>query len=91
MEKGFRFCLLTTGQKIESNFKRIQRFMKSHPFSRRCYVQFAWSLYGNQGKWAERSMDRSNWKLGKTNINILTIGISWRGTAVPLIWAILDK
>lgn len=77
--------------KIESNFKRIQRFMKSYRFSRRCYVQFAWSLYGSQGKWVALSMDRTNWKFGMTNISILAIGISWRGTAVPLIWVMLDK
>lgn len=68
--------------KKESNFKRIQRFMKSYRFCQRAYVQFAWSLYGNQGNWIALSMDRTNWKFGKTNSNILTIGISWRGTAI---------
>jgi hypothetical protein len=36
-------------------------------------------------------MDRTNWKFGKANINILTVGISWRGTAIPLVWMLLDK
>ena len=36
-------------------------------------------------------MDRTNWKFGRININILTIGISWRGTAIPLVWMMLDK
>ncbi|MEN0051902.1 MAG: transposase, partial [Bacteroidota bacterium] len=27
----------------------------------------------------------------RVNINILTIGISWRGTAIPLVWMLLDK
>lgn len=77
--------------KIESNFKRIQRFMKSYRFCQRRFVQFAWLLYGSQGKWVALSMDRTNWKFGKTNINILTIGVSWRGTAIPLVWMMLDK
>ncbi len=77
--------------KKDSNFKRIQRFMKSYRFCQRCFVQFAWSLYGNQGDWIALSMDRTNWKFGKVNINILTIGISWRGTAIPLVWMMLNK
>lgn len=77
--------------KKDSNFKRIQRFIKSYRFCQRCFVQFAWSLYGNQGDWIALSMDRTNWKFGKVNINILTIGISWRGTAIPLVWMMLKK
>ena len=76
---------------VASNFKRIQRFMKSYRFCERCFVQFAWALYGTQGSWIALSMDRTNWKFGKSNINILTIGISWRGTAIPLVWMLLDK
>jgi len=77
--------------KKDSNFKRIQRFMKSYRFCQRCFVQFAWSFYGTQGDWIVLSMDRTNWKFGRVNINILTIGISWRGTAIPLVWMLLDK
>ena len=76
---------------VDSNFKRIQRFMKGYRFCQRRFVQFAWSLYGNQGQWVALSIDRTNWKFGRANINILTIGISWRGTAIPLIWMLLDK
>ncbi len=77
--------------KVDSNFKRIQRFMKSYRFCQRRYIQFAWAQYGVQGNWVALSMDRTNWKFGKTNINILTIGISWRGTAIPLVWMLLNK
>lgn len=77
--------------KISSNFKRIQRFVKQYSFSQKTFVQFAWSHYGNKGCWIALSMDRTNWKFGKVNINFLTIGISWRGTAIPLVWMMLDK
>ena len=76
--------------KVQSNFKRIQRFMKSYSFCQHAFVQFAWTHYGNQGQWLALSMDRTNWKFGRININILTIGISWRGTAIPLVWMLLD-
>ena len=77
--------------KKESNFKRIQRFIRHYQFCQNRFVQFAWSLYGNEGHWIALSMDRTNWKFGKLNINILTIGISWRGTAIPLVWMLLNK
>ena len=83
--------VLNSSVKPDSNFKRIQRFVKGYRFCQRCFVQFAWSLYGKQGQWIALSMDRTNWKFGQLNINILTIGISWQGTAIPLIWMLLDK
>jgi hypothetical protein len=83
--------VINAAVKVESNFKRIQRFMKGYSFCQRCFVQFAWSFYGTQGDWVALSMDRTNWKFGQLNINILTIGISWRGTAIPLVWMMLNK
>lgn len=83
--------VLNPAVKVDSNFKRLQRFVKGYSFCRRCYVQFAWALFGTQGRWIALSMDRTNWKFGRSNINILTIGISWRGTAIPLVWMLLDK
>jgi len=37
------------------------------------------------------SMDRTNWKLGKKNINILTVGVVYKGACFPIIWKLLDK
>lgn len=83
--------VINSAVKTGSNFKRIQRFVKEYSFCGRGFVQFAWALYGNAGDWIALSMDRTNWKFGKANINILTIGISWRGTAIPLVWMLLNK
>jgi hypothetical protein len=77
--------------KVASNFKRIQRFVKGYRFCQKHFVHFAWSMYGKKGQWVALTMDRTNWKFGRVNINILTIGISWRGTAIPLVWKLLDK
>ena len=83
--------VLNPSVKISSNFKRIQRFFKGYSFCQRCYIQFAWALFGNTGNWIALTMDRTNWKFGKANINILTIGISLHGTAIPLVWMTLNK
>jgi len=77
--------------KKSSNFKRIQRFVKGYKFSRSKYIQFVWSLFCKGEKRIVLSIDRTNWKFGKANINILMIGISYKGTAIPLIWKMLDK
>ena len=37
------------------------------------------------------SIDRTNWKLGKFNINILTAGIIYDGVAFPICWMLLPK
>jgi len=75
----------------DSNFKRIQRFMRYFEFSRKGYIQFVWHLFVKKHNWVALSIDRTNWKFGTSNINILMIGISYRGTAIPLIWKLLDK
>jgi hypothetical protein len=49
--------VINAAVKVESNFKRIQRFMKGYSFCQRCFVQFAWSFYGTQGDWVALSMD----------------------------------
>jgi len=36
-------------------------------------------------------MDRTNWKFGKKNINILMLGISYKNVAIPLMFRMLDK
>jgi hypothetical protein len=37
------------------------------------------------------SMDRANWKFGRTNINILMITICYKGIAYPILWQLLPK
>jgi hypothetical protein len=37
------------------------------------------------------SMDRTNWKFGESNINILTVGIVYGNVAFPISWKLLDK
>ena len=36
-------------------------------------------------------LDRTNWKFGKTNINILMPGVSYKNVAFPLISKMLEK
>ena len=36
-------------------------------------------------------MDRTNWKLGQTNRNVLMLGVSYKNVSFPLIFKLLDK
>ena len=36
-------------------------------------------------------MDRTNWKIGKTNVNILVIGIVYEGLAFTILFKMMDK
>lgn len=76
-----------------SNFRRIQRFMKEYRFCEHCFIQLVWHLFVGTARYTKviLSIDRTNWKFGQSNINILLIGIAWQGTAIPLIWMLLDK
>jgi len=37
------------------------------------------------------SMDRTNWKFGRTHINILVIGVVTRKVAIPVCWVVLPQ
>jgi len=77
--------------KPESKYKRLQRFFSGFEFSMddiaKLIVQFL--LICNE-KW-NLSMDRTNWKLGKKNINPLVLGIVFLGVAFPILWITFSK
>jgi len=46
------------------------------------------SILPSNEKWV-LTMDRTNWKLGKSNVNLLVLGVAYKGMAIPLIWDFL--
>lgn len=75
----------------DSKYKRIQRFFKNFILDMDLMAKFIVELLPvKQESWA-LSMDRTNWKFGKININILTLGIAHEGVAFPIIWIPLAK
>lgn len=80
-----------TKAKIESNYKRIQRFFRSFAID---FAVIAWAIAKmlplGDVPWV-LTLDRTNWKFGKRNINILVLGIAYRGIAFPILWVLLPK
>ena len=74
-----------------SKYKRLQRFFRLFEMDfKEIAVFLSRLLPTTELKWV-LAMDRTNWKIGKININILVIGVAHMGIAFPLIWATLEK
>jgi hypothetical protein len=77
--------------KVASNYKRLQRFFCSFEFSQESIAKIVVQLIPvGDGPWT-LTMDRTNWKFGKTHINLLVLGIAYLGIAIPIFWIVLDK
>jgi len=75
----------------ESHYKRLQRFFRSFPLDLTAIARFIAEFLPIKGDAWTLTMDRTNWKLGILHINILTLGIAYKGIAFPLIWLVLPK
>jgi hypothetical protein len=76
--------------KQESHYKRVQRFLRLFQINYAVIAGLIVSLIGVPRPWV-LTLDRSNWQLGKTPLNILVLGIVYKGVAVPVLWTILAK
>lgn len=77
--------------KNASKYKRIQRFFRNFKIDFPHIAELITQLLPIKGEKWILSMDRTNWKLGKLNINILFIGIVYKGVAFPILWVTLSK
>lgn len=74
---------MPTSVEWDSNMRRLQRFFAQYALNLDLIARMIFSLLPIQGK-ATLSMDRSNWKFGEVNINILMLGITYRGDSFSL-------
>jgi len=77
--------------KKESNYKRLQRFFRSFPVDFSIISKLIAQLFPIKEELWTLTMDRTNWKFGKIDINLLLLGIAYKGTSFPLIWIPLPK
>ena len=83
-------CIASDTDK-ESRYRRLQRFFALFSIDFDIIAGFIFKLFfKNGGKWY-LTMDRTNWKWGKSDINILTLAIAYKGIAIPIYWELLDK
>ena len=75
--------------KPESSYRRLKRFFTELRLDEQVVGKIILNLLP-AGPY-KVCVDRTNWKFGKNNINILVIAIAHRGIAFPIVWCLLDK
>jgi Transposase DDE domain len=76
--------------KEESNYKRLQRFLREFELPYAQLAALVVKLLGLPGPYA-LALDRTNWKVGLVDINILMLSIVYRGVGFPVVWIVLPK
>ena len=79
-----------TESKVSSNLRRIQRFISSYSLDSNIIAKLIFTLLPVKTDLI-LSIDRTNWKFGKTDINIFMLGVVYQGVAFPLLFSILPK
>ncbi|MBK5208685.1 MAG: IS4 family transposase [Flavobacteriaceae bacterium] len=73
-----------------SSYRRIQRFMAEFDFPMKIVSTLIFNLLPKKEN-LTLVLDRTNWKFGTKNINILMLGVSYKNVAIPLMFSMLDK
>ena len=74
----------------DSSYRRIQRFMANFDLPMKLISTLIFNLLPEKENLI-LVLDRTNWKFGSKNINILMLGVSYRNVAFPLMFTMLDK
>ena len=75
--------------KEDSNERRIERFMSEYDFDFQRFGEFLLSLLPQQSGYVV-VMDRTEWHFGSKPVNVLMIGIAYKGIAFPVLWDMLS-
>lgn len=74
----------------DSCYKRMQRFLRGFDLDYKGLAHLLVQIAGVPTPWT-LALDRTNWKLGKADLNILMLCVVHRGVAFPLLWTTLAK
>lgn len=75
----------------DSRYRQIQRFFQKYEIDYDHIALMVGAIIPNSNEKWTLSIDRTNWKYGKENINIFVLAIVYQGIAFPLMWKMLDK
>lgn len=73
-----------------SSLRRIQRFIAHYILDSDLVARLIFGLLPKKEN-LKLSIDRTNWKFGKTDINIFMLGVTYKGVAFPLLFTMLAK
>ena len=75
---------------VASTYRRLQRFFQHVRLGPDWPAPLVVGLLGLDGPW-RLALDRTQWKLGTRDVNILMLAVITRRARVPLIWSVLDN
>ncbi len=73
-----------------SHLQRIERFLAQARLPHEAFARAIAALLNLPQPWT-LALDRTNWTVGKKEINLLVLAIVHQGVAFPLLWSVLDK
>ena len=76
--------------KVDSSLRRIQRFMSDYLLDSNLIARLIFALLPHEPPY-RLAMDRTNWKFGSTNINVLVLAIVYQGVAFPVLFTMMPK
>lgn len=76
--------------KPESHYKRQQRFFRAFELDYATIAKLVVDWMAISEPWV-LAVDRTQWDVGNSTVNILTLGVVHEGIAFPLVWMMLDK
>jgi len=77
--------------KPKSRYRRLQPFFQEAVFDYDAIARLIMQLFDFYEKSYYLTLDRTNWKWGEKNLNILTLGIVYKGAAITVYWLVLNK
>lgn len=76
---------------MASRYKRLQRFFRLMVINLADVASWVITQFGLEEQPIYLSMDRTNWKWGQRDINILMLSIVYKGIAWPVVWSLLSS
>ena len=73
-----------------SSLRRIQRFMADYILDTNIIARLIFALLPHEPPF-RLALDRTNWKFGNKNINILVLGVVYQGVAFPVLFTMMNK
>src|SRR3954462_10181603 len=84
-------CMFPTQAEIASNYRRLQRFFAQVILDGNQLARVMVRIAGlGPGPWL-LALDRTCWKFGRHDVNILMLAIIRNGIAIPVMWDVLDR
>ncbi len=75
---------------VSSNYRRLQRFFQHVRLDGDWLAVAVVKLMKIRPPWVLR-LDRTNWKIGRRDVNILMLAVATRRLRIPLMWTVLDN